>query len=167
MRDHRAKSSDEEFLRSSQDVTFLRALAGCRAGGDGIDAIYSSHISCIVTGYDQFRWTCILLCEAWFEVEVIGLPTPDSIARYEGEMQDMVESLGVVDVVNSREKVTLSDPLVRGKSMILDSTAEMWLPRPYFLHVLEIRLGQIYTEFDGVFYNFDRWMKGIVSESAD
>ncbi|KAK1675423.1 hypothetical protein BDP55DRAFT_632110 [Colletotrichum godetiae] len=155
MRDHRSKSSDREYLRSSRDVTFLRALAGSQASSDGIDAIYSSHISCIVTGYDQFRWTCLLLCEAWFEVEVVGLPTPDSIARYEGEQEDVVESLGVVK---------LSDPLRRGKSDMFDTTATMWLPRPYFLRVLEIRLGQIYKEFQGLFYNFDKWMTGIDEE---
>ncbi|KAF4780980.1 hypothetical protein HER10_EVM0005392 [Colletotrichum scovillei] len=160
IRDDRAKSSDEGSLRSSQDVTFLRALAGSQAGGEGIDGIYSSHISCIVTGYDQFRWTCILLCEAWFEVEVIGLPTPDSIARYEGEMQDVVDSFGMVDVVNALDKAPLSDPLVRGRSMMLDSSTTMWLPRPYFLRVFEVRLGQIYKEFQGIFYNFDKWITG-------
>ncbi|KAK7456630.1 hypothetical protein Landi51_01906 [Colletotrichum acutatum] len=152
IRDHRAKSSDEKSLRSSLDVSFLRTLAGSQSDIEGIDAIYSSHVSCIVTGYDQFRWTCILLCEAWFEVEVIGLPTLDSIARYEGEQQDVAESFGVVKP---------SDPILRGKSDMFDSTAEMWLPRPYFLRALEIRLRQIYTEVDGVFNNIDRWMKGI------
>lgn len=154
MQDHRPIDSDREHLRFSEDVTFLRTLSGYRADVEEVDAIYSSHISCIVTGYDQSRWTCILLCEAWFEVEIIGLPTPDSIARYEAELQDVEESMGVVK---------LSDPMCRGKGDMSSSTATLWLPRSYFLRVMEIRLSQIHKEWMGVFDNIEKQINGIVS----
>ncbi|KAK1515868.1 uncharacterized protein CCOS01_13066 [Colletotrichum costaricense] len=152
MHDHRSIDSDRKHLRFSEDVTFLRTLSGYRADVEEVDAIYSSHISCIVTGYDQSRWTCILLCEAWFEVEIIGLPTPDSIARYEAELQDVEESMGVVK---------LSDPMCRGKGDMSSSTATLWLPRSYFLRVMEIRLSQIHKEWMGVFDNIEKQINGI------
>ncbi|KAK0368306.1 hypothetical protein CLIM01_14337 [Colletotrichum limetticola] len=157
MQDHRAIGSEEETgsLRSSQDVTFLRNLAGCDAEREDVDVVYSSHMSCIVTGYDQSRWTCILLCESWFEAEVINWPTPDSIARYEDEQQDLQNAFG---------KVQLLDPMCRGKSDVFAATPAQWLPRSYFVRVLAVRVWQIHQELSSVYFNMNKHIRGIIKQ---
>ncbi|KAK1546375.1 hypothetical protein CPAR01_00342 [Colletotrichum paranaense] len=152
MQDNRAKGHNKGALRSTDDVTFLRALAGSNTDGESIDAIHSSHMSCLVTGYDQYRWTGILFCETWYEVETTGLPTPDSIARYEAEQRDVEESFGVVK---------LSDPLRRGKGDMFDSTLTMWRPRAYFLGIFGIRFSQIHRESQVLFHNMYKRTEGI------
>lgn len=156
MRDHRVSTPNEDPLRSSEDVTFLRTLAGSQheAHDDNVDAIYLSHLSCVVTGYDQYRWTGILLCETWFEVKNPGWPTPDDIERYEDELQD---------VQAQRGDVILLDPLCRGRNSMFSSTPEMWLPRSYFIRIFGIRLQQIYEESEGLFSRMDTKIKAIVS----
>lgn len=146
LRDERVKSSSGEPLRVSRDVSFLRQLVSDDQSGGNIDAIYSTQISCIVTGYDQWRWTAIVLAEAWFDEEVDEdeNPPPDTLERYENDFQDSL---------NSMPDGLIPDALCRGQ---IDATKSEWFPRPYFLRVLEVRLAQVYWEWGSVYYNMNR-----------
>ncbi|KZL83147.1 hypothetical protein CI238_06517 [Colletotrichum incanum] len=155
---NRVKDSDKGPLRSSRDVTFLRDLANPEVSEQDAEVLYSSHLSCIVTGYDQFRWTGIVFCESWFEEEVFNEPTPDSIARYEYDLQDVQESHDVS---------WLPDPLCRGKDDNAAKSRSKWLPRSYFIRVLEIRLDQIFQEWTGVLDNMELRIKGVAKRQKD
>ncbi|KAK1981825.1 hypothetical protein LZ30DRAFT_70477 [Colletotrichum cereale] len=141
--DPRIKESDQEPLRLSTDITFLKDLAGAKFDTSKRDMIYSSHVSLVVTGYDQFRWTGVGVAEAWFEDKRDEDPSPDTVARYEYDYQDA----GCLYIL---------DPLCRGKG---DTLSPIWSPRSYFIHALEVRLEQIYREWEGVLSHFHKSIK--------
>ncbi|KAK1546377.1 hypothetical protein CPAR01_00344 [Colletotrichum paranaense] len=137
--DDRKNASNEEPLRSSTDITFLRRLSDARFDALPTDVIYSSHMSAMVTGYDQHRWTGLALLESWFE-DLLDDPSPDMMARYENDLQD-----GLV-----------SDPLCRGRN---DATRSEWEPRHYFICVLEVRLNHVYGEWNSTYVHLERIIK--------
>ncbi|KXH56735.1 hypothetical protein CSAL01_03179 [Colletotrichum salicis] len=146
MRDRREETSSGQRLRSSRDVKFLRQLAPTeKLGGATTDGIYSGHISAMVTGYDQFRWTGLALVEDWFETSSDD-PGPDSLERYENDFEDGV----------------LSDPLARGK---VDVAGSSWDPRPYFVHILQVRLTQVHREWVFLLSKIDGILTRTVRES--
>ncbi|KZL83148.1 hypothetical protein CI238_06516 [Colletotrichum incanum] len=142
--DSRIRNTDEEPLRLSRDVTFLRTLANDHSRTALVDVVYSSQISCIITGFDEHRWTAIVLVETWFEDNTLDDPTPDEIIRYETDFNDGM----------------LLDPLVRGKD---DSTRTTWLPRCYFIRIMEVRLRQVYLEWKTLQTELSRIIRAIVS----
>ncbi|KAK0371603.1 hypothetical protein CLIM01_11029 [Colletotrichum limetticola] len=141
-KDEREKASSGQPLRSSRDVTFLRNLSDGSQERSSLDAIYSSHISCVVTGYDQWRWTGALLAEDWFEIPSDN-PGPDAVKRYENDFDDGL----------------LSDPLTRGRQDVYRSS---WYPRSYFLHSLQVRLAQAYDEWSVLLLH----VEGIINEAS-
>ncbi|KAK0371602.1 hypothetical protein CLIM01_11028, partial [Colletotrichum limetticola] len=147
MSDNRKKKPSGEPLRASRNVTFLRRLAKHGETQTQTDVIHATNISCMVTGYDQSRWTGLVFSETWFD-EILDDPSPDMIARYENDFLD-----GLV-----------FDPLCRGKD---DATKSRWSPRPYFIRVLEIRILQIHREWAFVCYNLDRHMRAITERHKE
>ncbi|KAK2017293.1 hypothetical protein LZ32DRAFT_665116 [Colletotrichum eremochloae] len=129
--DPRIMNNNQEPLRSSRDVTFLRAFAGTPGDTSPFDLVYASKISCMITGYDQHRWTAVKLVETWFEEDGLVDPTPDEITRYENDFEDGL----------------LVDPLLRGTDTPDIST---WEPRRYFIEVLQLRLRQVYLEWNAL-----------------
>lgn len=103
---------------------------------DGVtDGIYSAHMSCILTGYDQWRWTGLFAVDTWFEEECDD-PALDKVMRYE----------------NDREDGMLFDPLSRGRD---EASKSSWHPRLYFIRVMEIRLSQVKREWQKLAYNVE------------
>ncbi|KAI3558968.1 hypothetical protein CABS03_11294 [Colletotrichum abscissum] len=140
--DGRGKTAGGQSLRSSRDVTFLRHLSDCHHEDGSIDAIYASHISCAVTGLDQYRWTGILFAEDWFETPGDD-PAPDTIERYDNDLMDGLAC----------------DPLARGR---VDASRSGWYPRSYFLSILEIRLLQAHDEWLALLFRLETKIKGAV-----
>ncbi|KAK1724437.1 uncharacterized protein BDZ83DRAFT_731188 [Colletotrichum acutatum] len=91
------------------------------------DGIYATTMRCMVTGYDQWRWTGLVLVKTWFD-EILDDPSPDMKTGYENDFQDGM----------------ISDPLWRRKD---DATRTEWSPRPYFIRVLEIRITRRHEDF--------------------
>ncbi|KAG7039145.1 hypothetical protein JMJ77_0003432, partial [Colletotrichum scovillei] len=147
MSDNRQKKPSGEPLRASRNATFLRYLGQCEGLPNHTDGIYATTMSCMVTGYDQWRWTGLVLLETWFD-EILDDPSPDMITRYENDFQDGM----------------ISDPLCRGKD---DATRTEWSPRPYFIRVLEIRIVQIYREWTFLFARLDERLKAITRRHKD
>lgn len=145
MMDGRINKSTGKAVRSSRDVTFLRRFARFEEDrkDKDTDGIYATNISCIVTGYDQSRWTGLVLLETWYE-EANDDPSPDMVARYENDFQDGM----------------LLDPLCRGKD---DVVKGKWSPRPYFIRVLEVRVVQVHREWASLFYHLQERMNALVS----
>lgn len=132
-KDHRAKGADRGSLRSSRDVTFLRSVADAVEEDGEVDGIYAAQISCVVTGFDQDRWTALVLTETWFEEDKPDDPSPDKISRHENDYHDNLE--GGFDAI--------FDPLCRGKIDV----NQVWHPRPYFCRILETRVEQVHREW--------------------
>lgn len=150
MIDPRRKESGGKPLRSSLDVTLLMDHTRPGHDSEAINGIYSAHLSFMVTGYDQWRWTGILLVDTWFEDSAEtsdSEPHSDSVLRYEIE--------------NSMCGGMRMDPLSRGKD---DAKRSRWQPRSYFLRVLEIRLGQVRHEWEEIVYNLVRAVDKYVSK---
>lgn len=142
MLDKRTKRSDGEPLRSSTDVTYLRELAGMEPDPDSVDGVYASQISCLVTGYDQWRWTGLMLIETWFE-EVTDDPTRDMVSSYE----------------NDKEDGMFWDPFSRGRD---EFEKVLLFPRHHFLRAMEVRISQCKGEWESLFYNLNRRLAGVV-----
>lgn len=142
MSDSRSRTANGRSLRSSRDVTFLRHLCDNHHEDGSKDAIYSSQISCTVTGTDQYRWTGILLAEDWFEIQRDD-PTPDAVERYDIALRDGM----------------MFDPLARGQA---DATTTPWYPRSYFLNILEVRLLQVHDEWFVVLLRLEENIKEAV-----
>ncbi|TQN67194.1 hypothetical protein CSHISOI_08257, partial [Colletotrichum shisoi] len=149
MMDGRINKSTGKAVRSSRDVTFLRRLARFEEGrkDKDTDGIYATNISCMVTGYDQSRWTGLVLLETWYE-EANDDPSPDMVARYENDFQDGV----------------LLDPLCRGKDDVVKGE---WSPRPYFIRVLEVRLVQVHREWASLFYHLQERMNALITRHKE
>ncbi|KXH47345.1 hypothetical protein CSIM01_05282 [Colletotrichum simmondsii] len=146
-KDRRVKASDDEPLRGSRDVTFLRKLAGRHENVGLVDGIYSSHMSVMVTGYDEARWTGLGFLESWFE-EILDDPSPDMISRYENDFSDGC----------------LFDPLGRGKQ---EASISYWLPRMYFVCILEIRLRQVLQEWESLMWHLEKRVQDIAKCSRE
>ncbi|KAJ0159566.1 hypothetical protein CTA2_9464 [Colletotrichum tanaceti] len=147
MVDGRINKSSGKAVRSSRDVTFLRRLAKFDEDQVVTDGIYATNVSCMVTGYDQSRWTGLILLETWYE-EAGDDPSPDMVARYENDFQDGM----------------LLDPLCRGKN---EAVKSIWSPRPYFIRVLEVRIAQVHREWDFLFSNLQDRMNALVTHHKD
>ncbi|KAL0766965.1 hypothetical protein CaCOL14_010536 [Colletotrichum acutatum] len=132
--DDRRKKSNEEPLRSSMDITFMRRFTKIPIEATSFDVIYSSHTSAIVTGSDQHRWTGVAFLESWYEDALDDEPHPDMVARYGNDKEDGLDS----------------DPLWRGKSDVMRSS---WEPRSYFIRILQIRLNQINGEWESLYFH--------------
>ncbi|KAK1546378.1 hypothetical protein CPAR01_00345 [Colletotrichum paranaense] len=141
-KDSRVKTTENEPLRASRDVTFLRKLAGSYEDADLVDGIYSSHMSVMVTGHDEARWTGVGFLESWFEA-ALDSPSPDMISCYESDVNGGC----------------ILDPLNRGKQ---EASMSSWLPRQYFLRVLELRLRQVLREWDLIIDNLTKRVQGMV-----
>lgn len=136
------KRSDGEPLRSSTDVTYLRNLAGMAFDPDTVDGVYSSHISFLVTGYDQWRWTGLMLIETWFE-EVADDPTRDMVSSYE----------------NDKEDGMLLDPFSQGRDEMEKSVL---FPRYHFMRTMQVRITQCKDEWENLFFNLEKIITGAV-----
>ncbi|WQF86607.1 hypothetical protein CDEST_11621 [Colletotrichum destructivum] len=147
MMDGRINKSTGKAVRSSRDVTFLRRLAKFEEDRENIDCIYTTNISCMVTGYDQSRWTGLVLLETWFE-EAGDDPSPDMVARYENDFEDGM----------------LLDPLCRGK---YDAIKGVWSPRPYFIRILEIRIVQVHREWAALFSHLQDRMNALITRHKE
>ncbi|KAK1995406.1 hypothetical protein LX36DRAFT_163325 [Colletotrichum falcatum] len=147
MNDTRKSPVTGTTLRLSRDVTFLRDLAGSKEKPVISDGIYATNISCIVTGYDQSRWTGLVFLETWFD-EVLDDPSPDMVTRY----------------VNDHSDGLLLDPLCRGKE---DAIKSEWSPRPYFIRILAVRLFQVRQEWASLFYHLTQRMVALVRRHED
>ncbi|KAK1675424.1 hypothetical protein BDP55DRAFT_744274 [Colletotrichum godetiae] len=132
--DNRKKRSNEEPLRSSTDITFMRRFTETPIDALSIDVIYSSHMSAIVTGSDQHRWTGVAFLESWFEDVLDDEPCPDMVARYDNDKDDGL----------------ISDPLWRGKNDVMRSS---WEPRSYFIRILQIRLNHVNGEWESLYFH--------------
>ncbi|KZL75384.1 transcription factor sef1 [Colletotrichum tofieldiae] len=105
------------------DVTFLRTISETTSDIESKDGVYSAQISCIVSGYDQWRWTAYFAIDTWFEEESDD-PSLDKVIRYQNDEEDGL----------------YTDPLSRGRT---EASLSAWHPRVYFLRTMEIRLTQI------------------------
>ncbi|WDK22610.1 hypothetical protein CGRA01v4_13900 [Colletotrichum graminicola] len=142
MNDTRKSKATGATLRHSRDVTFLRHLAGFKENSANTDGIYATNISCIVTGYDQSRWTGLVFLETWFD-GALDNPSPDMVTRYENDFSDGM----------------LSDPLCRGK---VEADKSKWSPRPYFIHVLAVRIVQVHLEWASLFSHVTQRMTALI-----
>lgn len=109
---------------------------------DMVDGVYASQISCLATGYDQWRWTGLMLVENWFEEEADD-PTRDMVGYYE----------------NAKEDGMSWDPFSRGRDDIERSPL---FPRRHFLRAMEVRLNQCKAEWENLCYNLNRRLTGVV-----
>ncbi|KAF6827942.1 hypothetical protein CMUS01_08799 [Colletotrichum musicola] len=140
MLDKRTKRSDGEPLRSSTDVTYLRDLAGMLSDPDTVDGVYASQISFLVTGYDQWRWTGLMLIETWFE-EVADDPARDMVSSYENDEEDGM----------------LLDPFSQGRDEMEKSVL---FPRYHFMRTMQVRLTQCKDEWENLFFNLEKIITG-------
>ncbi|KAF6826786.1 hypothetical protein CPLU01_09454 [Colletotrichum plurivorum] len=140
MLDKRIKRSDGESMRSSTDVTYFRDLAGTNLDPDTVDGVYASQISCLVSGYDQWRWTALMLIETWFE-EVDDDPSRDMVSSYANDMEDGM----------------LLDPFSQGRD---DMAKSLLFPRYHFLRTMQVRLTQCKDEWENIFSKVQRAIKG-------
>ncbi|OHF00950.1 hypothetical protein CORC01_03778 [Colletotrichum orchidophilum] len=152
--DDRKKRSNEEPLRSSTEITFLRSLTDANFDAHSIDVIYSSHMSVMVTGYDQRRWTGVALIESWFEDELDD-PSPDMIARYEKDSDEKDSDENDSDENDPEDEITF-DPLCRGRG---DATKSEWEPRQYYIRVFEVRLNHVYGEWESLYGHLEKIIK--------
>ncbi|KAK7456631.1 hypothetical protein Landi51_01907 [Colletotrichum acutatum] len=143
--DDRRKKSNEEPLRSSMDITFMRRFTKIPIEATSFDVIYSSHTSAIVTGSDQHRWTGVAFLESWYEDALDDEPHPDMVARYGNDKEDGLDS----------------DPLWRGKSDVMRSS---WEPRSYFIRILQIRLNQINGEWESLYFHVHKAIAAAVGQ---
>ncbi|WQF86608.1 hypothetical protein CDEST_11622 [Colletotrichum destructivum] len=141
--DSRTRMSDGKPLRPSRDMTSLDTFAYVSFSPSETHGIYQSHVSCIVTGYDQRHWTGILTIDHWFEQKSGDgeLSTPDSLERYQDDIECGMRT----------------DPLSRGQE---DAEISRWTPRPYFLRVMVVRLSQIIREWQELRYRMERTLEG-------
>lgn len=137
------KGSNEEPLRSSMDITFMRRFTEMPIDATSFDVIYSSHTSAIVTGFDQYRWAGVALLESWYEDALDVEPHPDMVARYDNDKDDGL----------------ISDPLCRGNDVMRSS----WEPRSYFIRILQIRLNQINGEWESLSFHCHNAIAAAVS----
>ncbi|KZL75292.1 transcription factor SEF1, partial [Colletotrichum tofieldiae] len=148
--DPRTRKSNGKRLRVSREMTSLEMFAHNRLDTSDIDVIYQSHISCIVTGYDQRHWTAILAVDHWFEQELddAEFSMPDSLERYQDDIDCGLRT----------------DPLSRGQD---DAEISRWTPRPYFLRIMGIRLTQVIKEWEGLMYHIEKILQGFAERQKD
>ncbi|KXH42108.1 hypothetical protein CNYM01_05767 [Colletotrichum nymphaeae SA-01] len=119
------------------DITFMRRFTEMPIDATSFDVIYSSHLSAMVTGSDQHRWTGVAFLESWYEDVFDDEPRPDMVARYDNDKDDGL----------------ISDPLWRGRNDVMRSS---WEPRSYFIRILQIRLNQINGEWESLYFHVDK-----------
>ncbi|KAL0766962.1 hypothetical protein CaCOL14_010533 [Colletotrichum acutatum] len=133
LKDERIKSSNNDALRSSRDVTCLLPT------GDGdkanqVHGIYSGHIACLVSGHDYWRWTAHSCIDTWFDQDE-GIN--EQVIRYANDMQD------------GRGCDFDPDPCSGGH----DASKLYWHPRIWFLRMFSFRLAQIKDEWESVCFH--------------
>ncbi|KAI8276816.1 hypothetical protein K4K60_007451 [Colletotrichum sp. SAR11_57] len=96
--------------------------------------IYSGHVGCLITGYDQWRWTAIMFIDTWFNT---GEGAIDKVERYQFDLDDGM----------------LLDPLGGGQD---DAEKPIWEPRAYFLRVMSLRLGHLADEWELIRSNLEQ-----------
>lgn len=140
MHDDRVKSSDQEPLRSSRNLTFLVPTSHRSTNGK-VHGVYSGHIGCMIMGYDQSRWTAHFAIDTWFdECE----DAQDKVMRYQYHIEEGMEV----------------DPLSCGKD---DANMPIWHPRAYFLRIMGIRLEQVRDEWELIRQNLHNGIVSFVS----
>lgn len=103
--------------------------------------IYSGHVGCLITGYDQWRWTAIMFIDTWFNT---GEGAIDKVERYQFDLDDGM----------------LLDPLGGGQD---DAEKPIWEPRAYFLRVMSLRLGHLADEWELIRSNLEQGVINMVN----
>ncbi|KAK2730778.1 hypothetical protein CKAH01_09401 [Colletotrichum kahawae] len=124
--DPRVKESTGKPLRHSRNMNFLMASTEDESTQMKVHGIYSGHVGCLITGYDQWRWTTILSIDTWFNT---GECVTDKVERYQFDLEDGMQV----------------DPLSGGQD---DATKPIWEPRAYFLRIMVPRLVQVADEWE-------------------
>ncbi|KAF3806868.1 hypothetical protein GCG54_00007118 [Colletotrichum gloeosporioides] len=144
MHDDRVKSSDQEPLRSSRNLTFLVPTSHRSTNGK-VHGVYSGHIGCMIMGYDQSRWTAHFAIDTWFdECE----DAQDKVMRYQYHVEEGMEV----------------DPLSCGKD---DANMPIWHPRAYFLRIMGIRLEQVRDEWELIRQNLHNGIVSFISKQKE
>ncbi|KAE9571271.1 hypothetical protein CGMCC3_g12526 [Colletotrichum fructicola] len=144
MHDDRLKSSDQEPLRSSRNLTFLVPTSHGSTNGK-VHGVYSGHIGCMIMGYDQSRWTAHFAIDTWFdECE----DAQDKVMRYQYHIEEGMEV----------------DPLSCGKD---DANMPIWHPRAYFLRIMGIRLEQVRDEWELIRQNLHNGIVSFISKQKE
>ncbi|EXF78263.1 hypothetical protein CFIO01_00258 [Colletotrichum fioriniae PJ7] len=107
-------------IRQATDLSFLFPSQLRSHGASIPQFLYERHLSLLVTGFDEFRWTAYCLADSFSEDE---------------------ENLR--NIANYTNRELLTDPVSCGKLPI----GALWDPREYFLTILRIRLRQFESEW--------------------
>lgn len=110
------------------------------ADSDLVDGIYASHISCSVFGHDNERWTAYMAVDIWHNGQDIDRDSVTALEDIDGHF---------------------SDPLTDGEPIILAET--IWVPRRYFLKVVEARFNHISMEYQNLWDNIEPLIQDLVS----
>lgn len=111
-------------LRRTGDLQFLK-LAPFLTEASGLDdCICEAQISVLVTGVDHWSWTAFVFVDTYYK----GAYNQESVEHYVDQVQ-LGASL---------------DPLTEGQ---YEAEPPVWMPREYFLRILESRVKQVKREW--------------------
>ena len=116
--------------RAWRNLTFLNmAHANNKRGTDGV---YDAHISVVLCGSDHTRWICYGFVDTQFKSDSFNGDDYPEDEDSEGE----------------EDECTRGDPIASDSDKSCITAGQpIWDPREYFLHIVDIRMKQVVSEW--------------------
>ena len=138
------KTRGDKPLRKSWQLLFLSGPSTKLESAKNPEKVYSlyeAQISVAVTGIDDSVWTAYGFVDTYFG-------SKESVGRYHE--------------LKGRRGLGRADPFARGQ---LDATRPIWMPREYFLKILQIRIKDILREWQRIADKVEEAVKRYVGNS--